>query len=146
LHENLSANDLLWTGHTLHYAPDSAEWLRAVLGTNDWTLLPADLTWQAALPFAYLIDGYDVANKLDLDDGRALFYSRWRHAQEHGEWLGSAVELWLCLFASGRSASFGGIDESDIPVLDKLCRTLRHRLIEEQVVLPTPPDRFNRGA
>jgi hypothetical protein len=76
-----------------------------------------------------------------LGDLQAFRARKNEEAQASGDWQGTALELWLCLFAEHRAAHFGvGPEFENQPLLDSLCMALRLQLVTESI-----PDRVARG-
>ena len=83
------------------------DWLDRVRA-GDFSTIPASFAWDSSAEFTHLLNGYDASVALgyrDLDD---VVRPVLRHYRESGEWQGSAMELWLTLFALHRSARHGG--------------------------------------
>ena len=110
---------------------DSAErwpWLMAVRVGN-FAAIPPDICWVESAGLAHLIDGYELAGgvaELQLLANKKLEKAR----QAGGLWVGTAVELWECLFAEHRRAHFAGEPSAiELGLYDQLCQSLRWSLL-----------------
>ena len=98
---------------------DDRAWLeRAQYG--EFSSMPEEFDFDRSNFFAHLIDGYRLAQQEGLGDLQDFT----------GTWSGTALELWLALFAANRAIRHGGYEPGGEyrRQLDELCHTLRERL------------------
>jgi len=91
--------------------------------------LAEGLTWRDSAPLAYMIDGYELAHEVGIEDPVAFADRLRTEAENGGHWRGTALELWLALFMEHRRDHFGGpvgisIEIEPPTILDELCRSL----------------------
>lgn len=107
--------------------------LRDHLGSRGYALgpelVPEGLTWGRSVEVAHLIDGYGLAEAVELGDPFRHADAARAEAERTGQWRGSALALWVALFMEHRREHLGGpigIDLSwnDEALLDGLCRAL----------------------
>jgi len=100
--------------------------------------VPDDLTWDASLEFAHLVDGYDLAARLGLGDPLEFEGRQLEHALSHGSWTGGPAVLWATLFLEHRRWRTAPIDpDADmIQLLNKLSR----QLVESLKATPSSTD------
>ena len=94
--------------------------------------MPEEFDFDRSNVFAHLINGYRLAQQEGFGDLQDFYWTSLAEAERTGIWSGTALELWLALFAAHRAIRHGGWDpEGEYRrELDKLCRTLRERLAE----------------
>ncbi len=98
---------------------------------GDFAALPEPFTWEKTGQFAHLVHGYRVSESLGLGRLRIWANKRISEARQSGQWTGTAMELWLCLFYEHRR--YRHMDEGDpegdeLCLLDQLCEQLREKL------------------
>lgn len=100
--------------------------------TGQFEAIPSSLTWNESIALGHLIDGYNAATEIGITTLGAFANNKLANAEATGNWSGTALELWLCLFFEHRRARHSGEPENYAegphPVLDALCRALRHSL------------------
>lgn len=100
------------------------KWERSAL-KGDFTAIPSPFMWAQSARFAHFMNGYEVAGGMDrLANLSNTMSERFR---ETGEWQGTALDLWLCLFFQHRIHRHTGSEDID-PALDALCDALWHAL------------------
>jgi len=94
-----------------------------------------DLTWNGSERVAYAIDGFELAREAGLGDPFAFADRMRADAERNGEWIGTALELWVALFMEHRRdriqwQGFVGADIAapTLPMLDELCQALAKAL------------------
>lgn len=87
--------------HLAARAEPATGWLAAVQ-TGKFSAIPEDLGWAGAVELAHLIDGYTLAEELQLGDPFTFAERQLEHAMATGEWVGNAAELWITLFLEYR--------------------------------------------
>jgi hypothetical protein len=108
---------------------DDREWLeRARYG--EFSSMPEEFDFDRSNFFAHLIDGYRLAQQEGLGDLQDFYWTSLAEAKRTGSWSGTALELWLSLFAAHRANRHGGYEPQgeDRRRLDRLCRALRSGL------------------
>jgi hypothetical protein len=95
---------------------------------GEFDAIPEPLTWQESYDLAHLVDGYDLASDAGIVDLGDFAYRKRLKAEEGGEWIGTAPELWSILYIEHRAARFARIAFDRDPLLDQLCLTLRFSL------------------
>jgi hypothetical protein len=80
-------------------------WERRVL-TGDFRGIPAKLGWKRSGKLAHFIDGYEIAG--GQSQLIALMQAKREEYTNSGAISGSALELWLCLFAERRANYWAG--------------------------------------
>jgi len=80
--------------------------------------------------FAHLIDGYRLAQQEGFGDLQDYYWTSLAEAKRTGTWSGTALELWLALFAANRAIRHGEYEPGGEyrRQLDQLCATLRDSL------------------
>jgi hypothetical protein len=81
--------------------------------------------------FSHLIDGYLVSGIMGWGLLRVWANERRDEAEFTGQWRGTALELWCCLFFERRRYRHGGEGDPtgpDLELLDRLCAILREKL------------------
>lgn len=117
-------------------SPNAPSWLSQVQG-GDFEAIPSTLAWDNAAPFAHLIDGHALCQEAGLGDPFEYEEIKRDESERVGRWIGSAQELWVCLFLEYRKDRFqGGWPRGDEPQLDALCRDLRARLVARAQCVP----------
>jgi hypothetical protein len=103
-------------------------WERKVL-KGDFSRVPRNLSWNRSSVLAHFIDGYQIAGGQEpLID---LMHKTREHAAGSGAWSGSALDLWLCLFAEHRAQRWTGgypLKRIERARLNGLCAALANRL------------------
>jgi hypothetical protein len=105
------------------------EWLeRARCG--EFSSMPEEFDFDRSNFFAHLIDGYRLAQQEGFGDLQAFYWTILAEAERTGTWSGTALELWMALFAANRAIRHGGYEPGGEyrRQLDELCHTLRERL------------------
>ena len=108
---------------------DDREWLeRARCG--EFSSMPEEFDWDRSTFFAHLIDRYRLPKQEGLGDLQDFYWTISAEAERIGIWSGTALELWLALFAAHRAIRHGGYEPQDEyrRRLDDLCRGLRDSL------------------
>ena len=88
---------------------NNSDWANAHPGIvaaiqGDFSNLPETARWWEDLQrLALAIDGYGLSPKLGLGDCLDFYQRKSEDYERTGSWHGSAIELWLCLFAVQRS-------------------------------------------
>ncbi|RJF93633.1 hypothetical protein [Sphingomonas cavernae] len=80
---------------------------------------------------AHLIDGYDLAARLGIEDLQAFTMEVARKTADTGLWTSDALDLWLVLFGLYRAQRIWGLDPAfggEI-LMDALVRDLRGRFV-----------------
>jgi hypothetical protein len=117
-------------------SPNAPSWLGQVQA-GEFEAIPQTLAWDTATQFAHLIDCYTLCQEAGLGDPFEYEEIKREESKRLGRWIGSALELWVCLFLEYRRDRFqGGWLSGDEPQLDVLCRDLRARLIEKRQAGP----------
>ena len=75
---------------------------------------------------------YRLAQQEGLGDLQDFYWTSLAEAKRTGTWSGTALELWLALFAANRAIRHGGYEPGGEyrRQLDELCHTLTERLAE----------------
>jgi hypothetical protein len=105
------------------------EWLeRARRG--EFSSMPEEFDFDRSNFFAHLIDGYRLAQQEGFGDLQDYYWTSLAEAKRTGTWSGTALELWLALFAANRAIRHGGYEPGGEyrRQLDQLCATLRDSL------------------
>lgn len=105
-------------------------WLAEVRGGN-FAAIPLPFSWDHSIEFAHLIDGYALADTIDIGQLSPFANARLDQARAEGFWSGTAIELWCCLFFEHRRYRHMGEGEPtgpDLALLNDLCATLRLQL------------------
>jgi hypothetical protein len=107
-----------WAGHLLQ---------------GDFDAVPDPLVWEDGSMLALMFDGYELSMLLGLGHCGKFANNIHRQANVSGQWSGSAIELWLCIFFEDRRwRHFGESPEGDdLQELDVLCSAFRRTLISE---------------
>ncbi|RRH92072.1 hypothetical protein EH240_31300 [Mesorhizobium tamadayense] len=92
---------------------------------GDFSAMPKPFTWDQSDRFAHFLNGYDVAGGLDRLAGLSNAMSA--QFRKTGQWQGTVLDLWLCLYFQHRARRHMGLEDSD-PRLDDLCEALRAAL------------------
>ncbi len=121
--------------HLLGKEPEASEpaWAAAVR-QGRFAIIPRDLDWSTSRPLAMLIDGYGLAEALDLGDPFDFQSRQYDAAAEAGSWAGDAAVLWTTLYLEHRRWYFSSPhepDEAAVRLLDRLVRQLREALTGE---------------
>jgi len=106
------------------------DWLQRVR-RGDFNALPAPFTWNKTGELAHLIHGYRISESLGMGPLRIWANQRINEARRSGQWGGTALELWLCLFYEHRRYRHmgeGDPEGDELRLLNELCRNLRERL------------------
>lgn len=114
--------------------PDAPAWLDRV-PQGDWEEIPADLSYDASVVFAHMLNGYEMAERLGLGHASQVAHAATDRYRETGTWSGSAVELWITLFFQHRADRFTVMlaTPEPQPRLDALCQALRQALVTGNV-------------
>lgn len=105
-------------------------WLAHVRAGN-FSALPDPLRYGQTPRFAHLINGYFTSEDMGWGLLRVWANERRDEAEFMGQWRGTALELWCCLFFEHRRYRHGGdgdLTGPDFEPLDRLCATLREKL------------------
>lgn len=106
-------------------------WIERVRA-GQFEAIPNPFTWNESVEFGHLINGDEVAQTLGITELGNFANPKLAHAEAKGRWVGTPLELWLCLFFEHRRARHGGETESYAegphPLLDALCQSLRDAL------------------
>lgn len=116
--------------HLRHADPQAASWLELVKAGH-FSAIPADLNWDRSCELAHLVNGYDLAEELNLGDPVEYAERQLEAALRMGIWPGDAAELWITLFLEHRRWRSSSPHEPDPAVkslLDRLVRQLRAAL------------------
>jgi hypothetical protein len=99
--------------------------------TNLAAIVPPDLTWRESAAVAYMIDGYALAEAAGLGDPFGFADAKRAEAERAGEWHGTTLELWVCLFMEHRRDKLQSegpvgvnMELAPLPMLDELCTAL----------------------
>lgn len=98
---------------------------------GDFAALPEPFTWERTGQFAHLIHGYRISQSLGLGQLRIWANQRINEARRSGQWIGTAMELWLCLFYEHRRYRHmgeGDPEGDELGLLNQLCEQLRRKL------------------
>lgn len=98
---------------------------------GDFAGLPEPFTWGQTGQFAHLIHGYRISESLGFGPLRIWANQRINEARRSGQWTGTALELWLCLFYEHRRYRHmgeGDPEGNELGLLNQLCKQLRERL------------------
>lgn len=109
----------------------AAGWLGTVQA-GAFKAIPDELDWQQSLELAMLIDGYELAGDLRIEDPMVFADRQLQTATQTGLWSGNAAELWVTLFLEHRRWRFSSPHEPDGEMrrlLDTLVRQLRDALV-----------------
>jgi hypothetical protein len=92
--------------------------------------MPEEFDFDRPTFFAHLMDGYRLAQQEGFGDLRNFYPTILAEAERTGIWSGTALELWLALFAAHRAIRLGGQEPGGEyrRRLDGLCRALRSGL------------------
>lgn len=93
--------------------------------------IPEPFTWDGSLDFAHLINGYTLSQQTGFGRLGTLANARFDEARDTGQWSGTALELWCCLFFEHRRYRHMGEGDptgSDLDLLNRLCTRLRQQL------------------
>jgi hypothetical protein len=87
--------------------------------------------WEGSEAIAYMIDGFGLAQEAGLGDPFEFSDRKRGEAEQHGDWTGTALELWVCLFMEHRRDRIQGQGmigvralPARLPMLDELCAAL----------------------
>src|SRR3954465_13803548 len=99
-------------------------------GCGEFSSMPEEFDFDRSNFFAHLIDGYRLALQEGLGDLQDFYWTSLAKAKRTGTWSGTALELWLALFAANRAIRHGGYEPQGEyrRRLDELCPSLRERL------------------
>ena len=113
---------------------DAPAWLDRV-AQGDWEEIPADLSYDASVVFAHMLNGYEMAERLGLGHASQVAHAASDRYRETGTWPGSAVELWITLFFQHRADRFTVMLAAPEPQphLNALCKALRRALVTGNV-------------
>lgn len=95
------------------------------------------MTYETSAPVAYMIDGYELADAVGIDDPIKFVQRMLDAAVRTGRWEGTALELWLALFMEHRRDHFSGPFgvpfevEVEAPMRDELCAALAGALLDQ---------------
>jgi hypothetical protein len=119
---------------------------------GDFAALPDSFTWDKTSEFAHLIHGYRISESLGLGPLQIWANQRINEARRSGQWTGTALELWLCLFYEHRRYRHmgeGDPEGDELSLLNQLCTQLRkklqyldvdeHTAIISAILISTPP-------
>lgn len=121
--------------HLKRAEPQAASWLELVKA-GSFAAIPADLNWDRSCELASLVNGYDLAEELNLGDPFEYEDRQFDIAMRSGSWPGDATELWVTLFLEHRRWKFSSPHEPGPEMkalLDMLVRQLRMALTGESV-------------
>lgn len=107
-----------------------ADWLQRVR-RGDFNALPEPFTWDKTGELAHLIHGYRISESLGLGPLRIWANQRINKARRSGQWVGTALELWLCLFYEHRRYRHmgeGDPEGDELKLLNQLCTQLSGKL------------------
>jgi hypothetical protein len=92
--------------------------------------MPEEFDFDRSNFLAHLIDGHRLAQQEGLGDLQDFYWTSLAEAKRTGTWSGTALKLWLALFAAHRAIRHGGHEPQgdDRCRLDHLCETLRDSL------------------
>jgi len=116
--------------HLAEQAGPAHGWLRTVQ-TGNFAAIPSDMDWEHSLGLAMLIEGYQLAGEIGIDDPLGYEERQLATAMQNGTWSGSAAELWITLFLEHRRWKFSSPHEPApdmVDLLDTLVRQLRNAL------------------
>jgi hypothetical protein len=108
-------------------------WLAAVQA-GAFEAIPQDLGWEGSVELAHLIDGYDLAEQLGIEDPFEYAERQLAAAESNVRWSGNALELWITLFLEHRRWKFSSPMEPEREMqalLDRLVLQLRDALTAE---------------
>lgn len=111
----------------------SEPWLHTVCA-GQFAAIPRDLGWDRSVELAHLIDGYRLAEALNLGDPTGYEGRQLEAAMQTGSWRGDAAELWVTLFLEHRRWRFSSPHEPGAEMralLDTLVKQLREALTGE---------------
>lgn len=109
-------------------------WLKDV-ANGRWNAIPNGLTYDDSVPFANLIDGYGMADRLGLGHSSDVADRTFNEFYATGQWSASAVELWITLHFQHRADRLTlTLDMPEPqPHLDALCSAIREQLISGMI-------------
>lgn len=84
-------------------------WLARVYG-GDFSSMPEQITFDEFMDLHVVIDGYHLGEELGYGKGgglAALTHEKRGEFERTGQWRGTVLELWLCLFFVGRQTHWG---------------------------------------
>jgi hypothetical protein len=112
------------------HASRQEPWLNAVRA-GDFSALPSPFRYKQTSWLSHLINGYQVSDCMAWGLLRVWANERRDEAESLGQWRGTSLELWCCLFFERRRYRHGGEGDPtgpDLELLDRLCVTLREKL------------------
>ena len=71
--------------------------------------MPEEFDFDRSNVFAHLINGYRLAQREGFGDLQDFDWSSLAEAERTGTWSGTALELWMALFAANRAIRHGGM-------------------------------------
>ncbi|MGE5596925.1 MAG: DNA methyltransferase, partial [Hyphomicrobiales bacterium] len=103
---------------------------------GDFSALPEDATWPEMQALALAIDGYELAPRLGLGECGDFVNAKREAFAKTGQWDGSSIGLWICLFFEQRRFRHFGEDpalgkDDAIPRLYQSLRAALQRLAPE---------------
>lgn len=106
-----------------------AIWLSAAR-EGKFAVLPDPFCWDDSYDFAHIINGYEASEYTGRGELAIWANERRSDANCVGTWVGTALELWLCLFYEHRRFRHLGFDPigGDLLILNSLCQNLRQSL------------------